>query len=75
MSNRFLSIAVTMVGVAMVIYHLVYSQTYIQGMGEHLIFHLGFALILVFLTSLQKSSKHWPLKLATVLLAQVFSSI
>jgi TRAP transporter 4TM/12TM fusion protein len=69
MSNRFLGIAVTIVGVAMVIYHLVYSQTYIQGMREHLIFHLGFALILVFLTSLQKSSKHWPLKLAAVLVS------
>ena len=53
----------------MVIYHLVYSQTYLQGVREHQIFHLGFALILVFLMSMQNNYKYWPLKLAAVLLS------
>ena len=53
----------------MVIYHLVYSQTYLQGVSGHQIFHLGFALILVFLMSIQNSFKHYPLKLAAVLLS------
>ncbi|MCK4791304.1 MAG: hypothetical protein KAV87_46655, partial [Desulfobacteraceae bacterium] len=52
----------------MVIYHLVYSQTYLQGVREHQIFHIGFALILVFLMSMQNNYKYWPLKLAAVLL-------
>ena len=62
-----LNIVVSSVGVAMVIYHLVYSQTYLQGVSEHQIFHLGFALVLVFLMSMQNSYKRWPLKLAAVL--------
>jgi TRAP transporter 4TM/12TM fusion protein len=69
MSNRYSGIAVAIVGVAMVVYHLVYSQSYIQGVNEHSIFHLGFALMLVFLTSLHKGGKHWPLKLAAVLVS------
>lgn len=67
--KRSLNITVTAVGVAMVIYHLVYSQTYLQGVSGHQIFHLGFALILVFLMSIQNSFKHYPLKLAAVLLS------
>jgi TRAP-type uncharacterized transport system fused permease subunit len=62
-----LNIAISTVGVAMVIYHLVYSQTYLQGVSEHQIFHIGFALVLVFLMSMQNSYKRWPLKLAAVL--------
>jgi len=63
--------AVKVVAVTMVVYHLVYSQTYIQGVREHQIFHLGFALILVFLMSIQKSSKYWLLKSVAVLLSAV----
>ncbi|MBW1738156.1 MAG: TRAP transporter fused permease subunit [Deltaproteobacteria bacterium] len=69
MFKRTLNVSVNAVGVAMVIYHLVYSQTYLQGVKEHQIFHLGFALILLFLMSMQKSDKRWPLKLAAVLLS------
>ena len=69
MSKRILDITVGAVGIAMVIYHFVYSQTYLQGEKEHQIFHLGFALVLLFLMSLQKSLKYLPLKLAGVLLS------
>jgi TRAP transporter 4TM/12TM fusion protein len=67
--QRSLNIAVTAVGVAMVIYHLVYSQTYLQGVTGHQIFHLGFALVVVFLMSIQGSYKYWPMKLVAVLLS------
>jgi len=67
--QRSLNIAVTAVGVAMVIYHLVYSQTYLQGVTGHQVFHLGFALVLVFLMSIQGSYKYWPVKLVAVLLS------
>ena len=69
MFKRTLDIIVSAVAIAMVAYHLVYAQTYLQGIKEHEIFHLGFALVLLFLISIQKSRKGWPLKLAAVLLS------
>ena len=69
MFKRHLSIAVNVVGVAMVVYHLVYAQTYLQGVSEHQIFHLGFALVLIFIMSLQKSTILWPLKALGVTLS------
>jgi len=69
MFKRHLSIAVNVVGVAMVVYHLVYAQTYLQGVSEHQIFHLGFALVLIFIMSLQKSTILWPLKTLGVTLS------
>jgi len=69
MLKRTLDIAVSAVGIAMVAYHLLYSQTYLQGVKEHQVFHLGFALVLLFLMSMQKSLKYLPLKLAALLLS------
>ena len=56
--------ATAVVGVLMVIYHLVYSQTYFQGDNEHLILHLGFALVLIFLMLPQKNGRFLVLKIA-----------
>jgi len=67
--KKILNIATAVVGVAMVIYHLVYAQTYLQGVTEHQIFHIGFALLLIFMMSLQKDSRYWGLKLLAVLLS------
>jgi len=69
MLKRSLNILVTGVGVAMVVYHLVYSQTYLQGVKEHQIFHLGFALVLVFLMSLQERKKYRLINLVAVLIS------
>jgi TRAP transporter 4TM/12TM fusion protein len=69
MLKRTLDITVSAVGIAMVIYHFVYSQTYMQGVKEHQIFHLGFALVLLFLMSAQKSPKYLLLKIAGILLS------
>lgn len=67
MQQRVLNTVVRVVGVAMVIYHLVYSQLFLQGVMEHLILHLGFALLLVFLMSMQ--NRYRPLEAALVLLS------
>lgn len=69
MFKRQIDIAVNVIGLIMVIYHLIYSQTYLQGVSEHQIFHLGFALMLVFLMSMQKSTVFWPLKAIGVILS------
>ena len=69
MFKRQIDIGVGVIGIIMVIYHLIYSQTYLQGVSEHEIFHLGFALVLIFLMALQKSTKMWPIKVLGVLLS------
>ncbi|MBA7517271.1 hypothetical protein ES705_09324 [subsurface metagenome] len=67
MHQRILDTLVGVVGVAMVIYHLAYSQLFLQGVMEHLIFHLGLALLLVFLMELRNRCR--PLELMLVLLS------
>ena len=42
---------------AMVLYHMVSTQVLLQGTVEHNTTHLGFALVLVFLTTLETSGK------------------
>jgi TRAP transporter 4TM/12TM fusion protein len=64
-----LDIVIAITGVAMVVYHLIYSQYLLQGPKEHWITHLGFALLLIFLVSMRKPSKFWPIKLVMVLMA------
>ena len=67
MQQRILDVMVGVVGVAMVIYHLTYSQLFLQGVMEHLIFHLGLALLLVFLMELRNRCR--PLESMLVLLS------
>jgi len=67
MWKRILDIATVITGLTMVVYHLVYSQYLLQGPKENRITHLGLALILVFLVSLRKGGKCWPVKLALLL--------
>ena len=71
MFKRTLDVAVSTVAIAMVLYHLIYSQTYLQGVKEHQIFHLGFALVLLFLMFTQKNPRYWPLKLAAFILSGI----
>lgn len=52
---------ITGLGVAMVIYHLVYTLAIFQGPIEHQDTHLFFALMLVFLGTMKKKPKLWPL--------------
>ena len=69
MEKLFLDIFIAITGVAMVLYHLIYSQYLLQGPKEHWITHLGFALLLTFLLSLRRSNKFWPIRLVMVLTA------
>ena len=65
---RILDIAIVVVGCAMAFYHLASTQYLIHGSYEHQDFHLGFALILIFLASLRamKRRRLWPLVLLSV---------
>lgn len=60
-------ILTVIIALAMVVYHLVYSQHLLQGPKEHQITHLGVGLFLLFLLSVQKGGKYWPLKIAWLL--------
>ncbi|UCF57436.1 MAG: TRAP transporter fused permease subunit [Deltaproteobacteria bacterium] len=68
-SSKVIDIAITLVAMAMVVYHLISTQYLLLGPIEHQNTHLGFSLILVFLSSLKKSRRLWPLTLAFLLCA------
>ena len=50
-------IAVIIVGLAMALYHMVYTQVFLQDNVPHLNAHLGFCLLLVFLDLFAKSKR------------------
>jgi len=52
-------IAVIIVGVAMALYHMVYTQFFLQDNVPHLNTHLGFCLLLVFLDLFLKSKRRF----------------
>src|SRR4030043_218939 len=54
-----ISVAVIIVGLAMAIYHMLYTQVYLQDNVVHLNTHLGFCLLLVFLDLFAKSKKRF----------------
>jgi TRAP transporter 4TM/12TM fusion protein len=51
----------------MAVYQLLYTQFYLQGPDGHLITHLGFALVIVFLSMMLETRKGWYLKLVLLL--------
>ena len=64
------------VALAMVIYHMVYTQVLLQGSVEHYNTHLGFALLLVFLTSIESSKrKGWRIFAATLALLSLAATV
>ncbi len=71
--QRAIAIALPIVAIAMAIYQLLYTQILIQDPDAHLITHLGFALVVVFLSSMLKSTrgKDWYLPLVLLLLSLV----
>lgn len=64
-----LDVLVTVIAVAMGIYHLTYTQYLLQGAIEHQNTHLIFSLMLVFLTTLQRNKRHWLFILVLILLS------
>ena len=73
---KILDSAIVITGCAMAVYHLFSTQYLFQSTIEHQVFHLGFALTLVFMTSLRalKRRKLWPL-VATLLVAGLVVAI
>jgi TRAP transporter 4TM/12TM fusion protein len=69
MQSRILDFLIAITGLAMVIYHAVYSQYLLQGPKEHQIAHLGVGLLLLFLLALKKSAKLRVLKILMLLTA------
>ena len=67
------AIATTMaiVAIAMAVYQLLYTQILIQSPDGHVITHLGFAFVVVFLSLMlkDKSRKRWPLIVVLLILA------
>ena len=53
------------------VYHLVYTRWLLQDPLMHQNTHLAFALVLVFLSSVSKKPKIWPLNLAFIVLSLV----
>ena len=69
--ERAIAIALTIVAIAMALYQLLYTQTLIQSPDGHLITHLGFAFVVVFLSLMLKdpSRKRWSLIVVLLLLS------
>lgn len=58
--SNLLSIIIAVVASAMMIYQLIAAQRILLGPWEHQNIHLLFALLIVFLTTLEKNRKIWP---------------
>ena len=71
--QRAIAVAMKIVAIAMAVYQLIYTQILIQDPDGHIISHLGFALVVVFLSSMLKSTrgKAWYLSLVLLLLSMV----
>ena len=69
--ERAIAIALPIVAIAMALYQLLYTQTLIQSPDGHLITHLGFAFVVVFLSLMLKdpSRKRWSLIVVLLLLS------
>ena len=66
-SLRAIDIIVTIFALAMAAYHMVSTQYLLFGPVEHQNVHLGFALVLVYLGSLKRTGKYWPLTMGLLL--------
>jgi TRAP transporter 4TM/12TM fusion protein len=72
--SKVIDIAIAVVGIGMGMYHLISTQRFLQGPIEHQDTHLGFALLLVFLTTMKKKIKLWPITLI-FLLASIVTTV
>ncbi len=66
---KMLNVAIAVVAIAMVLYHLISTQYLLQPTVLFKNTHLGFAFLLVFLVSIRKSPKRWWLWLVLALAA------
>jgi len=72
-AQRPIAIALPIVAIAMAIYQLLYTQILIQSPDAHMITHLGFAFVVVFLSSMlhETSRKCWMLILVLLSLSMI----
>jgi TRAP transporter 4TM/12TM fusion protein len=72
-AQRAIAIALPIVAIAMAIYQLLYTQILIQSPEGHMITHLGFAFLVVFLSRMLKETrrKYWYLIIVLLLLSLV----
>jgi len=72
-AQKAIAIVLPAVAIAMAIYQLLYTQMLIQSPEAHLITHLGFAFIVVFLSRMlrEKDKKRWALVFALLFLSLV----
>jgi TRAP transporter 4TM/12TM fusion protein len=70
-SGKVLDIAVMVTGLAMALYHMVYSLYLVQDSIPHLNTHLGFSLVLVFLMKGKKDKRPLPLIALWVILTLI----
>lgn len=69
--SKIMGTIIGVVAIAMLIYQFVSSQRILVGPWEHQSIHLLFALVLVFLSTLRKNRRFWPLNAPLLLLAVV----
>ena len=71
-----ISIVVAVVALGMCAYHMVFTRVVIQGVSGHLNTHLGFCLLLVFLTTLgQGKRKIWRIVAAAAVLLSLIATV
>jgi len=70
-AQKAIAIVLPIVAIAMAIYQLLYTQILVQSPDAHMITHLGFGFIVVFLSQLlrEKDKKKWTLILALLFLS------
>ncbi len=66
-----LDVVILVSALAMAVYHFAYAQLLIQGCALNANTHLGFALVIIFLTALRDTRKRWVLWLLLALAAIV----
>ncbi len=66
-----LDAAIAIIGVGMAVYHLASTQYLFYSPMLHRNTHLGFALVLVFLATLRKKSRAWPILVLLILLSVI----
>jgi len=71
LQTKALGMVITIVATIMVIYHLVSTQYLLLGPIPHQNLHLAFALVIVFLGTLQKRPRLWPWIFALILVSLV----
>ena len=70
--SRIIDIALAVIGTAMVLYHLISSQYILTEVVRHTNIHLGFAFVMIFLSTMKGRGKFQQyLRLALIILALI----